>query len=650
MVEQRLITCCCMLLTALTSVVTCLTFEREEAFLQIVLYQPDPLSGKYTTYKTDLTGHFATAGPASAAEGEIEQIHPLSLCAMSGNDIRYNYGWVGVVQLEHPSIEPIRCGSVLQKAEKALDKGATAIIFDISKHPDAWAQLNAERRASLDRPIILMQGSEASELMNIIKDKKVARARIERREYEPDSSHNQNMNMAIFMGCFVVIFAICMVLLAKIKCRRRQPEMSLNNLAINTLHQLQTRKYQHRRTHRSPTSKCGKESDRSSLTSGGSLCAICLEEFSEGQELRIVPCSHEFHKLCVDPWLREHQTCPLCNFNILNSPVRVHPMQMRHSPTTPPSVVSMETGSPLGQCRPTFYNSPASTFPFRYPAQRACARPYRELFCDAPPGSVPLRNDKFDVVPCAHAHRHYYPNHCHPHFPPPLCRSSPCQTPTREAMHYPTNRHQFHRSATSDFPRNPEMNPMYVMQKQRGFDLQKQRGFDLPPAYDTLLTNSGMLNNDVTSLPHAPRHQYYVTSTPSLASGYLPDDFSDGNISENSGRTFCGPTFAAPERNGTDTSIMSNFGSTSLSDIRHLTSSSSENVRRVPTNRRPATPFIGYSSSDGAEGFFRLSDSSLEGILESANIPSIYDSRDDVWASDWSASNHRTDFNQSGTW
>lgn len=28
-------------------------------------------------------------------------------------------------------------------------------------------------------------------------------------------------------------------------------------------------------------------------------------------------CRHEFHKGCIDPWLLEHRTCPMCKMNIL---------------------------------------------------------------------------------------------------------------------------------------------------------------------------------------------------------------------------------------------------------------------------------------------------------------------------------------------
>ncbi|KAF3793624.1 RING-H2 finger protein [Nymphaea thermarum] len=42
-------------------------------------------------------------------------------------------------------------------------------------------------------------------------------------------------------------------------------------------------------------------------------CSVCLNEFEEGQKLRILPkCGHAFHIDCIDTWLQAHSNCPLC--------------------------------------------------------------------------------------------------------------------------------------------------------------------------------------------------------------------------------------------------------------------------------------------------------------------------------------------------
>ncbi|KAK8298396.1 hypothetical protein V6Z11_D05G251200 [Gossypium hirsutum] len=45
-------------------------------------------------------------------------------------------------------------------------------------------------------------------------------------------------------------------------------------------------------------------------------CAICLNEFSEGDEVASMPCTHVFHDGCIVKWLKTSHLCPLCRFQM----------------------------------------------------------------------------------------------------------------------------------------------------------------------------------------------------------------------------------------------------------------------------------------------------------------------------------------------
>ena len=42
------------------------------------------------------------------------------------------------------------------------------------------------------------------------------------------------------------------------------------------------------------------------------ICPICTDDFVKGQDIRVLPCNHQYHPECVDPWLvNVSGTCPL---------------------------------------------------------------------------------------------------------------------------------------------------------------------------------------------------------------------------------------------------------------------------------------------------------------------------------------------------
>lgn len=48
-------------------------------------------------------------------------------------------------------------------------------------------------------------------------------------------------------------------------------------------------------------------------------CSVCITEYAEGNKLRKLPCSHEYHVHCIDRWLSENSTCPICRRAVLSS-------------------------------------------------------------------------------------------------------------------------------------------------------------------------------------------------------------------------------------------------------------------------------------------------------------------------------------------
>ncbi|CAH8322270.1 unnamed protein product [Eruca vesicaria subsp. sativa] len=49
----------------------------------------------------------------------------------------------------------------------------------------------------------------------------------------------------------------------------------------------------------------------------GLECSVCLSKFESVEILRLLPkCRHAFHVGCIDTWLEQHATCPLCRARV----------------------------------------------------------------------------------------------------------------------------------------------------------------------------------------------------------------------------------------------------------------------------------------------------------------------------------------------
>jgi len=67
-----------------------------------------------------------------------------------------------------------------------------------------------------------------------------------------------------------------------------------------------------------PESHTDSERSAEAGTNEGDLgCSICTEDFTTGEDVRVLPCKHKYHPACIDPWLLNVSgTCPLCRHDL----------------------------------------------------------------------------------------------------------------------------------------------------------------------------------------------------------------------------------------------------------------------------------------------------------------------------------------------
>ncbi|XP_068613332.1 RING finger protein 215-like [Brachionichthys hirsutus] len=307
-----------------------------------------------------LQGEVVESGKSSRRYEDQEQLEG-DLVLVQGEETHISKGkakddakekrlWIGVVPVEMDDSKASTgnqesfADAVVDKMRRALVLGASALII-LALNQNTVSETDLSQ--VLSKPIIVIQTSEnVTKLIGALLRGLRATAKITYRAILQD---NLGATLTLWSSCgrsrggrfgewqgvictgetnsqvqkylqqlwdTVLLVALILSTGVIVQARWQYQDQQLNDdlelhskqAVLKRMSSLKTKRYRQPKLWRDPR-QSGETDD----------CAVCLEPFNNNQCLRVLPCLHEYHRECIDPWLLLQHTCPLCKRSILSN-------------------------------------------------------------------------------------------------------------------------------------------------------------------------------------------------------------------------------------------------------------------------------------------------------------------------------------------
>ncbi|XP_032373097.1 RING finger protein 215 isoform X2 [Etheostoma spectabile] len=254
-------------------------------------------------------------------EGELVLVQSEETQVSAGkgeDDTKEQEPWIGVVPVEMDDSKASTgnqesfTDAMVNKMKRALVLGASALII-LALNQNTVSEMDLSQ--ALSKPIIVIQTSEnVTKLIGALLRGLQATAKITYKTIlQDDLKYLQQLWDTVLLVALILSTGVIVQARWQYQDHQLNDDLELfpKQDVLKRMSSLKTK------TYRQPKLWC----DPSQPTETDN-CAVCLEPFNNNQCLRVLPCLHEYHRDCVDPWLLLHHTCPLCKRSILGSVCR----------------------------------------------------------------------------------------------------------------------------------------------------------------------------------------------------------------------------------------------------------------------------------------------------------------------------------------